>query len=503
MIEPGFERVHPSTILLSAVQVIRQMIWVLIVMAIQIFTNRDRLDAASASTEFFLSGLGGIAVIVAVIQYFSFGYAVRNGALEIRSGIFAKRLRTIPIDRIQNVNIARPFLHRLLGLVELQVETASGAGTEAKISALKEYEAEQLKAKLTGVAARSEVFAREKPDVAYQATLKELIIAGATENRVFTIIAAIFGVLQFGNADEEFIVSFIKTYLVQGAQVAGWKVYALTGVGLLLLGWIVSIVMTLLQYWDFEIVRERGKLKRTFGLLNQIENVLPPGRVQIMRQTQSFIQRWLGYGKLFVETAGSFELNEQAGKSVFTPIALTSELPRLTQLVFPGLDAEQLTWQAVPKRGVWIGMFWPLVFYTLLFVATFVLPPFLDEFSVATWLWVRIGLVLFAIITVLSSWLDTVKARYAWDGQFLASRRGVLTVIEEYLPLRKVQCIFLNQTPFQRRLDLATLVFVTAAPSPSGKFLEMKNIDRAEAERIMEEVHEAVRDHANWSSQGF
>jgi len=503
MIEPGFERVHPSTILLSAVQVIRQMIWVFIVMAIQIFTNRDRLDAASASSEFFLSGLGGIAVIVAIIQYFSFGYAVRNGALEIRTGIFAKRLRTIPIDRIQNVNIARPFLHRLLGLVELQVETASGAGVEAKISALKEYEAEQLKAKLTGVAARSEVFARERPDVAYQASFKELMIAGATENRVFTIIATIFGVLQFGNADEEFIVSFIKTYLVRGNQVADWKVYALTGVGLLLLGWIVSIVMTLLQFWDFEIVRERGKLKRMFGLFNQIENVLPPGRVQIMRQTQSFVQRWLGYGKLFVETAGSFELKEQAGKSVFTPIALTAELPRLTQLVFPEFLATQLPWQPVPRRGIWVGLFWPLVFYVLTFGVTFFLPPHLEDVSALGWQAMRGALVLFAVITILSSWLNTVKARNAWDGTFLASRRGVLTVSEEYLPLRKVQCVFLNQTPFQRRLDLASLVFVTAAPSPTGKFLEMKNLDHADAERIMEEVHEAVRDHANWSSQGF
>ncbi|MBX3095705.1 MAG: PH domain-containing protein [Fimbriimonadaceae bacterium] len=500
MIEPGYNRVHPNTILLSAVAVIRQMIWVLLVAVIQMVQNRGRGDF----TELLFAGMGGIAVVIAVIQYFSYGYVVRNRTLEIRSGILSRNLRTIPIDRVQNVNISRPFLHRLLGLVEVQVETASGAGVEAKISALKEEDAERLKEELTGVAARSEVFARERPDVAYQASFKELMIAGATENRVFTIVGGIFALTQFGGLDDEIIVDFVKKAMDSPELThLPWHVWALLGLGLLMLGWIVSIVMTLVQYWDFEVIREKGKLKRSFGMFNQIENVLPPGRVQIMRQSQSFVQRWLGYGKLYVETAGSFELKEHAGRSVFTPIALRSEAPRLTHLVMPSLEVNDLPWQPIPQRAVVSRMLFSLLFFPALILTAWFLR---GAIPFPNWL-TPLGLIgtlagLFSLIAM-ETYLAVRKARVAWTGHHLASRVGVFTVVEEYLPLQKVQSVLWSQTPRQRRFRLATLNFVTAAPSPSGKFLTMADLDQAEAERIMEEVHAAVREHADWSSQGF
>ena len=60
---------------------------------------------------------------------------------EMQSGLLNRQVRVIPPERIQNVELTRNVFHRMSGLVEVRVETASGTDIEGQLSALSEHEA--------------------------------------------------------------------------------------------------------------------------------------------------------------------------------------------------------------------------------------------------------------------------------------------------------------------------------------------------------------------------
>lgn len=96
--------------------------------------------------------LAAAAAIVglAALSWYRFTYQVANRQLIIAQGIFSRRVRTIPIDRIRAIDSQVGLLHRVLGLAKLKIEAAA-AGTgneEAEIDGLPTATALALRADL-------------------------------------------------------------------------------------------------------------------------------------------------------------------------------------------------------------------------------------------------------------------------------------------------------------------------------------------------------------------
>ncbi|MDQ4037287.1 MAG: PH domain-containing protein [Actinomycetota bacterium] len=75
---------------------------------------------------------------LAALSWYRFTYQVANRQLIIAQGIFSRRVRTIPVDRIRAIDSQVGPLHRVLGLARLKIEAAA-AGTgneEAEIDGL-------------------------------------------------------------------------------------------------------------------------------------------------------------------------------------------------------------------------------------------------------------------------------------------------------------------------------------------------------------------------------
>lgn len=483
MIEGEFLRVHPSTVLIALVEQIRRMLGVIIILVISTFTARE-----GDPNEILFGALGFIAVIFAAIQYFSFGYRVVGDHLETRSGILGRHVRIVPLARIQNVNITRTWVHRILGLVELQIETASGAGAEVKIGALQEPDAHRLKEQLTGISAPSEVFAAPVQAVHYRASVRDLIFAGMTENRAFVIVASAFGLIAFTPGGDDAIIDALVDWVKgHGYDAMPWWVYALGLLAFFLLGWILSIIFTLVQFWGFELSEHDGKLRRQYGLINTYENVVPRGRIQIVRSTQSFVQSWFGYSKLHAETAGSFVLNEQGGKTLLAPLVLGKDQADLKQLALSGRDIRHLDWHAIPRRAFWVHWRWS----ALVGLAIGAGVGYRWE-----WLW---GAGVAAVWLLLSAWGQTMAVRrsaFAVNDELVAGRKGWLLHQVEYLPLARIQAVNIDTSPFQRRLRLATVTLISAAVSPSGRTVVLQDMEEAEAEELADRVFRLSQEQA-------
>src|SRR5690606_39347729 len=62
--------------------------------------------------------------VPAFISWLRYTYRVEDMELRIEYGLFVKKKRYIPFDRIQSLDFSEHILHRPFGLVKVKVETA-------------------------------------------------------------------------------------------------------------------------------------------------------------------------------------------------------------------------------------------------------------------------------------------------------------------------------------------------------------------------------------------
>jgi uncharacterized membrane protein YdbT with pleckstrin-like domain len=100
-----------------------------------------------------------IAFIWAKLSYAFYKYELTDAGFRKESGVIWKRYVTIPYNRIQNVDIYRGIVARILGLSDLQIQTAGasavitrygagGMGAEGRLPALSKEDAERLRDEL-------------------------------------------------------------------------------------------------------------------------------------------------------------------------------------------------------------------------------------------------------------------------------------------------------------------------------------------------------------------
>ncbi len=100
-----------------------------------------------------------LCFIWAKLTYHFYRYELTDAGFRKELGVVYKKYVTIPYDRIQNVDIYRGILARMLGLSDLNVQTAgmsatvgrygmSGGGSEGQLPALSREDAEQLRDEL-------------------------------------------------------------------------------------------------------------------------------------------------------------------------------------------------------------------------------------------------------------------------------------------------------------------------------------------------------------------
>src|SRR5690625_2735721 len=77
-----------------------------------------------------------IIIIASILMWFRYTYRVEEGELRIEQGVFIRKKRYIPINRIHKIDYTANVVHRLFKLVKVQIDTASGGAAEANLSAV-------------------------------------------------------------------------------------------------------------------------------------------------------------------------------------------------------------------------------------------------------------------------------------------------------------------------------------------------------------------------------
>ncbi|WP_273844345.1 PH domain-containing protein [Rubrobacter calidifluminis] len=290
---------HPSAMLFEAARHVRNWIGVLFGGGTAALAG-GHLPAhvvLTAGTLVLLSG----SVAWGFLSWRATTYEVSGDSFLLRRGVLSKNEMTIPLQRIQSVDVVQGVPQRILGVVEVRVETAGGGSRspEAVLPALSRDAAEALRRELEGPGTADE--GRPPARILARLSTRELLLAGATSGQIGVALSLIGVVWQ---AADNFLPQDLTLRLAERFaphSAVGWASLALAAG---LLAWLLSIGGTVLAYTGFTLSREGEILRIRRGLLERNEAALPVSRIQAVRIVEGVLRQPLGLATLRVESAG-------------------------------------------------------------------------------------------------------------------------------------------------------------------------------------------------------
>jgi putative membrane protein len=474
-------RLHPLSWLFVLLQQLRSFAIPLVVLLV---TGRGN------ASEWF--GLLGVAVLTltSVAQYFSYRYRTGPDGLTVRSGILQRTVREIPYERVHTVNRHQTMLHRLFGVTEVRLESAGSKDAEAVMRVLSEADAGALEGLIRERGGQRHQGTRSSTDPVVPLEERrllhldtpEVLRLGVISNRGLVVVAALFGVVWqvaiegrvSSDRIPDSVVTFLRsvrdtgsTYLVDTAALV--LSGALLLLALLALVRLLSVLLAVLQFHDFTLVESGRQLRIERGLLTRIRNQLPHHRIQAWRIDETLLHRWFGRQTLRVDSAAGGGSDER-GVRHLAPVAPPEAVRSLLDLLLPGSPWPDVPWQAVDPRA------WRRLFVTPAVLA-------LAVTTAATWHYGPVGLWLAAAVPplLLRARRLADAAGYAVTDRTVAVRGGWLSRTWALAEITKLQTLRMSQSPFDRRLGMATLHLDTAGASSGDGILRIRFLPEAQA----------------------
>jgi putative membrane protein len=445
-------RLHPLGILVVA----RRFVGASLIPALALFV--------SAGTRVVLPALLLALVVglpLAFLSWWRFRYRVAGGRLELHSGVISRSVRTIPLERVRGMNVTEPFLHRLLGLVRVDVEAAAGGEQSAELSlpAISRAQADELRESLLAASRTPGAQAAEAPPL-YRATPGLLAVGGITSLSYLVAPAAIVGVAL--NLADDLPGGYIER-VVEGAvdrfptDAMGLVLVAVAAVALV---FVSAAVGSLLVDWDFTLRDEGERLTTTRGLLTRRIVHLDRDRIRGADVRDTPLRRPFGLASATAIAAG---VGSGEGATALAPILGREKVHALLRAVDP--HAPALDSPLVPH---------PLAARRRRLVRALVVPLVLLALFVALGIVWATAAALAFLAAAVPLGLDRYRQLgHAFDGRRLALREGSLRRRWSELDPDAAVAFELRSSPGQRRAGLATLTVHLGQGAGSRRALDI------------------------------
>lgn len=385
-------------------------------------------------------------------QWFFYRFAVDEQNLYLKSGAIFRTERKARLDRVQSIDVNRPFAARLWGLAELRFDVADGNSSALKVEFLSYGRARKLRDELLAQvgslkATAQTVTGETAPDpVRAEKHLSDRLAQHLTEN--------FRGVV----ADDERLIVKVPLGRLMGSLFLnlGW------GLGLLLIlaisavifsaDWGLGTVLTsnlavvlgilagalkqLNTGYNFSLSTGSSGLKTRYGLWDTTTQTLPAGRVQRVQVEQPFLWRFFGWYRVKVALAGKSEWDGQLAGELL-PVGTFDDVRAVVQLILPDLGQGGVSVEHL-REGLGIVVSEP----------SFTVSP--ASARVFDWFTYRYN-------------------GFLQNPEFLLVRSGRWHRRFSLVPHSKAQSLALRQGPWQRRLGLAHLEVPVAGSALSTR----------------------------------
>ena len=465
----GTRRLHPWSLLFLMAGQLRQ--FGLPVLLALVLGSRSRESGWQLVT---LPVLIPYALFV-IFHYLTYNYTFGDGELVVRSGLFFKNERHVPYARIQNLDAVQNALHRLLGVVDVRVDTGSGAGVDATLSVVSWQAYEEMRRRVLDERSTARSAPAEEGSAGRTVLAlgpRDLVLLGLVENRATVLVAAVFGVLWEAGLLER-VLGFVGidaagSGVIRRLLASILRVHTLpidvivqaaaTILAVLIGLRILSVIWAVVRLHGFRLTLVGVDLRTEYGLFTRVSATMPLHRIQTLTVRRGLIHRWLDRVSVGVETAGGQSGGSGSrGRESLAPIIHASGVPALLRTVLPDLALEEPVWRGPAPRAFGRELRARMVLALI--------GALLSALVVGEW-----ALAVLALLAVWS-WVSARMyiAHLGWaviDGAVLF-RSGWIWRHLTVARFSKVQAVSMRQSPFDRRHEMASIQVDTAGAGAS------------------------------------
>ncbi len=447
-------RLHPLAILVFARKRIGQSILPIAVVAL---TWRGGL----AIPVLLIAAVAGLALLFA--EWRRFTYRIESGRLVIERGVFRHTTRVIPLDRVRGVDLQAPSLHRVLGLVQVEVEAAAGGSSAAELTlaAVSAAEGERLRHVLLSQRRQVPDADTDAPTarVLYRATPRLLVAGGLTSGRHILAPLAVIGVIV--NFADDLPGALGERILDSAAERAPTDALgiALLVATAVLLSLALAAAGSLLTDWSFELKDEDDRLVAQRGLLTRRSVVIDRARVRGLDLLDSPLRR--PFGLVGVRAIAGGIQGGRSGRAALAPVIERADAHELVRALDPLIDPDAAL-EPHPRAA-----------RTRRYVRAVAGPAALVPVALAlqAW-WVAVGLLLLTVAAVPLARDRYLQLGHLFDGRRLTVRSGSLQRRRAALDSTAVVSYLVRQSPAQARAGLCSVVLRVGQGAGSRRVLD-------------------------------
>ncbi|RPJ62156.1 MAG: hypothetical protein EHM23_04245 [Acidobacteria bacterium] len=491
MIDPSrtWERLHSTTLWLPALARLPQI--VMLAVLISVWAGVP----TGLKIAFWFVFLP--ATVFHVLRFLTFEFEITASEIFIREGLLWRQERRIPFSRVQDVKIQQGLVHRMFGLAKVELTTAGSEKREVSLELITRDRADELRRAITRQADRRVAGVPDSVEpigtTLARLTLPQLLLGAAT-SRMAATLAALIGVILYFKTALYLGSTFIGEHFQDFDRYSNWGESFIpfrgTALGpiirffwddtlgksivLILFGFFFSLIRYIVRYGRYQLTQTGDVLTKTHGILRLGSSSLARRRVQALKVEEGLLRRWFGLCDVWVDSGGDrAKVDDEKKREPFVPVMDAAQAYSLVRDVLDHLDNPQPAWKRVSPKAVMRGtkILWlilvslmivnavPFGWFTLVFLPGFPLAYFLNV------KWYR-------------------NRGYWVDDHYLISRRGWFNRETLYLPIHVVQNVSLTESPFDRRLGLATLAVDTAGQTNTGGGTAIRNLPLEEAIRL-------------------
>ena len=195
------KRLHPISAVANFLKQLKELILPVLFL---FFLNKGEADGFLEWLPFLIGGALLLFLLVSgIIKWMRFAYWLEDGELRMEFGLFVKKKRYIPFERIQSLNLTEGILQRPFGLVKVQVETAGSSDkkqAEAELTAISKSEAQELQktileaksVKKLKADAEGVTSVHKEEEVIFKMNFKDLFLMATTSGGAGVVISGVF-----------------------------------------------------------------------------------------------------------------------------------------------------------------------------------------------------------------------------------------------------------------------------------------------------------------------
>lgn len=428
--------------------------------------------------QLLLASLAVLLMVVAsaVIFHRRFRFCLEDDAIRVRKGLFEKKELRLRFARIQNIQLGEPFYYKPFGLVRFSLETPGAAEKEVELPGIPRALAEAMRDRIAGFQAdpgvnegvqQAELDApgpvAASEDLLFQAGIARLFVHGMSSHQVWLILGAM--AYLFGSLFERFSQRLEDVHMVQAladTMMSGWMLVLVLFVLLVGVLFLISGVLAIVRFFGFRLADRSGRVVAVGGLLDRREQSVSREKITGLTLKQSPLGRFWGSWYLLVRQTQSGNQDPANARQGFVVPGMRRSDFYLVHDLVPGWDVPEQMQRISPRFRIIFWLRWLVLAGTAVAVSAWWQGP--GELPTVS---------LAAALLLVSLIIHFRYRRWGWhvDGRQIWVRQGLVGQSLEVFDLERVQQVRVNQSPYQRRHQLANLQLVLPQGSVTIPFL--------------------------------